>query len=64
MKCFRTHSTADAHPYLLYQISVKVVEKTDEELELEELLFGKDIINDKSHREEEEVEVSRKLYFT
>ena len=39
---------------------MKVVEKTDEELELEELLFGKDIINDKSHREEEEVEVSTK----
>mmetsp|Transcript_27975 Transcript_27975/g.47883 ORF Transcript_27975/g.47883 Transcript_27975/m.47883 type:complete len:541 (-) Transcript_27975:91-1713(-) len=37
--------------------AVKVVEKTDEELELEELLFGKDIINDKSHREEEEVEI-------
>eukprot|EP01032_Pedospumella_encystans_P021373 gene21373-24247_t len=36
--------------------AAKVVEKTDEELELEELLFGKDIINDKSHREEEEVE--------
>ena len=41
----------------LILFAVKVVEKTADELELEEFLFGKDIINDKSHKEEEEIEV-------
>lgn len=37
--------------------SEKVMEKTADELELEEFLFGKDIINSRPAKEEEEIEV-------
>jgi hypothetical protein len=38
-------------------ISEKAPEKSAEEVELEEFLFGKDIINSKAKKEEEEIEV-------
>ena len=41
----------------MQSILEKVPEKTSEELELEEFLFGKDIINDHQKNVDDEVEV-------